>query len=348
MSETLHVLNYGGGRQTIALCLLVAHGALPRPGRIVIADTSREAQSTWDYLDTYVAPCLAAQGLTVERASHNLATVDLYGLNGDLLIPAFTATGKLPTFCSQEWKARVVQRYLRQSGVGADVTVTSWIGFAAEEQDRIRGNYGTGVWLKRYPLVELALAGLWAGAWMFLQKGVVPVNVPFVIAVAIFFFVLLVTTMIDFDWKIIPDEASYLLLATGLITSYWNPFLGAPDGYGPVLNSLIGVVAGGVPLWIIAIAGKFLLKKEAMGGGDIKLLAGIGAFLGWQAAIGILVLASLLGCAVSIVGLILKVFKRGQYIAFGPFLNVAAAIFFILKCVRIPVLSTVIENLLLP
>lgn len=153
----MNVLNYGGGRQTIALCILVARGTLPRPDRIIIADTGREARSTWAYLDTYVRPLLDPLGLTVERASHNLATVDLYGLNGDLLIPAFTGTGKLSTFCSQEWKARVVQRHLRATGVGPDTTVTSWIGFAHEERDRIKGNYGDGCWRKSYPLVERGL-----------------------------------------------------------------------------------------------------------------------------------------------------------------------------------------------
>lgn len=153
----MQVLSFGGGRQTIAMCILVARGILPRPDRVVVADTGREARSTWDYLDTYVRPLLATVDLTVEIAPHRLATVDLYGLNGDLLIPAFTDTGKLPTFCSQEWKARVVQRHLRASGVGADTTVTSWIGFAFDERERIKGNYGEGVWQKRYPLVELGL-----------------------------------------------------------------------------------------------------------------------------------------------------------------------------------------------
>lgn len=155
--QTLDVLSYGGGRQTIALAILVAAGILPRPDRIVVADTAREARATWDYLDRYVAPLLATVGLTVERAPHSLATVDLYALNGDLLIPAFTATGKLPTFCSQEWKARVVQRHLRATGVGPDAIVTSWIGFAADEAERIRGNYGEGCWRKVYPLVERGL-----------------------------------------------------------------------------------------------------------------------------------------------------------------------------------------------
>src|SRR6188768_436164 len=89
MNEPLQVMSYGGGRQTIAMAILVARGILPAPDRIVIADTGREAASTWTYMNTYVQPLLDASGLTVERAPHKLATVDLYGLNGDLLIPAF-------------------------------------------------------------------------------------------------------------------------------------------------------------------------------------------------------------------------------------------------------------------
>lgn len=63
------VLGYGGGVQTVAMCLLVAKGVLPNPDRIVCADTSREVDSTWEYLDRYVQPYMLAEcGLTVEIA----------------------------------------------------------------------------------------------------------------------------------------------------------------------------------------------------------------------------------------------------------------------------------------
>jgi hypothetical protein len=153
----MDVLGYGGGRQTVAMCVLVARGVLPRPDRIVIADTGREAGTTWDYLAAHVQPLMAGIGLAVEIAPHALSTVDLYGKNGDLLIPAYTATGKLPTFCSNEWKQRVSQRYLRETGVGADVTVTTWIGFALDEKERIKG-YGEGKWRRSYPLCDLMLS----------------------------------------------------------------------------------------------------------------------------------------------------------------------------------------------
>ena len=147
------VLNYGGGTQTLALCELIRREILPRPDRVVAADTGREVQSTWDYLAAYASPLLAEVGLTVEVAPHDLATVDLYAKNGDLLLPVFTETGKLPTFCSIEWKARVVQRYLRERGVNDAVM---WIGFSTEERKRVKPQ-PPGPWQRSYPLLDLML-----------------------------------------------------------------------------------------------------------------------------------------------------------------------------------------------
>ena len=143
------ILNYGGGRQTAAMCELIRTDRLPRPDRIVIADTGREKPSTWEYLAEIVQPRMASVGLTVEIAPRSLAYVDLYGHNGDLLLPVYTPTGKLPAFCSNEWKQRVVTRYLRQQGVEEH---TSWIGFAWDERSRIKGTEG-----RRFPLVEMGL-----------------------------------------------------------------------------------------------------------------------------------------------------------------------------------------------
>lgn len=148
------VLSYGGGIQTVAMCVLVKREILPRPDYIVAADTGREVQSTWDYLGEIVEPMLARIGLSVEIAPHTLATVDLYAKNGDLLLPAFTETGKLPTFCSVEWKARVVQRYLRDRH---DVHGASqWIGFSSEERERAKSQ-PPGPWQRTYPLLDLML-----------------------------------------------------------------------------------------------------------------------------------------------------------------------------------------------
>lgn len=153
--STVEVLGYGGGTQTVAMCILVERGILHKPDRIVCADTGRETDTTWGYLDDRMSDMLADLGLVVEIAPHDLAAVDMYGKNGDLLIPAYTATGKLPTFCSVEWKQRVSQRYLRQTGVPPTQVVNTWIGFAFDEK-RTRSR-GEGVWLRSYPLVDLML-----------------------------------------------------------------------------------------------------------------------------------------------------------------------------------------------
>jgi hypothetical protein len=159
------VLSYGGGRQTVALCLLVAKGLQARPDRVVIADTGREKRSTWDYLDAHVRPLLRSIGLEVEVAPHGLATVDLYAKNGDMLVPAYTATGKLKPFCSNEWKAQVIRRHLRATGVER---ARCWIGYAVDESGRINDDrrYARerlddpdrfGPWTRTYPLCDLML-----------------------------------------------------------------------------------------------------------------------------------------------------------------------------------------------
>jgi len=149
------VLSYGGGVQTVAMCVLVLKGKLPRPDIIVMADTGREKTSTFDYLDEIVQPALEREGMQVEIAPHTLAKVDLYAHNGDLLLPIYTATGKLPTFCSTEWKQRVVQRYLRSRGVDQ---ANVWIGFSQDESNRVeRASGDTGWYQRTFPLYDLGL-----------------------------------------------------------------------------------------------------------------------------------------------------------------------------------------------
>src|SRR5260221_3912981 len=101
--------SYGLGTQSTAMLILVAQGKLPKPARVVIADTGREAQVGWDYFHTYAEPLMHELGLRVEIAPHSLATVDLYDKRGRTLLPAFTAKGKLPTLCSIEWQVRVIR-----------------------------------------------------------------------------------------------------------------------------------------------------------------------------------------------------------------------------------------------
>lgn len=146
--------SYGGGVQSIGIAVLIAQGRLPVPECGVIADTEREIGSTWEYLDLYVQPLLAPLGLQIEIAPHCLSTVGLYGHNGDLLMPVYTETGKLSTYCSGEWKREVVLRYLRSKGYGPDNPVTTWMGFSMDEIARC--NSGRTSWQNMdWPLIDL-------------------------------------------------------------------------------------------------------------------------------------------------------------------------------------------------
>lgn len=168
------VMNYGGGWQTTGMLALIKQGKLPRPDHTIIANTGREKKSTWRYLEATARPQMAEIGMEIVIAPRNLAYVDIYAHNGDLLLPVWTATGKLSAFCSNEWKQRVVNRYLKLKALGysheeieamstPEVQVamqrkadephyTHWIGFTYDERDRIKTTEG-----KWYPLVEMML-----------------------------------------------------------------------------------------------------------------------------------------------------------------------------------------------
>ncbi len=145
------LLSYGGGIQSVAMVVLVARGELSLPDAVVIADTGREIPNTFEYAREHVIPLLASVGLQLHVAGHELATVDLYAKNGDLLLPVFTQTGKLPGFCSSEWKARVVDRYVRRQ-LGWTGSYLTWIGYSLDERRRARPDPA-----RRYPLLELSL-----------------------------------------------------------------------------------------------------------------------------------------------------------------------------------------------
>jgi hypothetical protein len=134
------IWSYGGGTQSVAIAVLVATGELPRPERVVIADTGRERTSTWDYTNTFVNPLLAKVGLEVEVAPHSLAKVDLVAKNGDLLMPMFTKAknAKLPTFCSTEWKKAPIFRWMRAQGYGPKNPVRVWMGISVDEVHRAK------------------------------------------------------------------------------------------------------------------------------------------------------------------------------------------------------------------
>ena len=148
------VLSYGGGRQTVAICVLILQGKLPHPDKIVMADTGRENPMTWDYLNDVSGPAMNAAGLQIEviRPDHE---PDLYNSAGSLLLPVFTGESKLRPFCSGMWKRDVCDRYLSQKyGIRGGVR---WIGFSADEKRRLKVDPIRHNWQIRYPLAELGI-----------------------------------------------------------------------------------------------------------------------------------------------------------------------------------------------
>jgi len=130
---------------------------------------------------------------------------------------------------------------------------------------------------------------------------------------------LIVITVIDLYHQIIPDVISLPGIGVGLIASLILPQI-------TFLNSLFGVLLGGGSLFLVATCYQWLFKREGMGGGDVKLLAMIGAFLGWKVVILIILLSSLIG---SITGILIMVVKGKDFkyaIPFGPFLSLGAVI----------------------
>ena len=130
---------------------------------------------------------------------------------------------------------------------------------------------------------------------------------------------LIVITVIDLYYQIIPDVISLPGIGVGLLSSLIIPQI-------KFLDSLIGALVGGGSLFIVATLYQWLFKREGMGGGDVKLLAMIGAFLGWRAVVLTILLGSLIG---SISGIIIMVLKGKDFkyaIPFGPFLSLGAVI----------------------
>jgi leader peptidase (prepilin peptidase)/N-methyltransferase len=130
---------------------------------------------------------------------------------------------------------------------------------------------------------------------------------------------LIVITVIDLYHQIIPDVISLPGIAMGLLLSLINPYI-------TFSNSLIGVLIGGGSLFAVATLYQWLFKREGMGGGDVKLLAMIGAFLGWKAVILTIFLSSLIGSMVGIIVMVLKGRDFKYAIPFGPFLSLGAVI----------------------
>ncbi|MEO8717340.1 MAG: A24 family peptidase, partial [Burkholderiales bacterium] len=165
----------------------------------------------------------------------------------------------------------------------------------------------------RYPLVELA-AGLIAAyaAWRYgLSLGA--------LGAAAFGWALLALAVIDLDTQLLPDDITLPLLWAGLLINFSGAFV-------PLHTAVIGAVAGYLSLWLVYWAFKLATGKEGMGHGDFKLLAAIGAWLGWQKLPMVILLSSVVGAAVGIALIVFARHGREKPIPFGPYLAAAGLI----------------------
>jgi len=135
---------------------------------------------------------------------------------------------------------------------------------------------------------------------------------------------LIVVTFVDLKIEEIPDEISIPGMVIGLILSFSFPEL-MDTGIRLLAlgRSFLGLLAGGLSIYLMGEIGKFFFKKEAMGGGDVKLLAMIGAFVGWKSVLLIFFLAPFFG---SIIGIILKIKEKREMIPYGPYLSLATVV----------------------
>jgi leader peptidase (prepilin peptidase)/N-methyltransferase len=165
----------------------------------------------------------------------------------------------------------------------------------------------------RYPLVEVTTAfGFAMLVWRFGPTWVAA-------SYALLLCALIVITGTDLSHRIIPDAVTLPGMVIGLAASATV----LPVGF---LNALLGLLVGGGVLWFAAWVSPYLFGKEGMGGGDIKLLGMVGAFLGWKPALLTILLGALAGSIVGIALIAAHVIQRDDYVPFGPFLALGAFI----------------------
>jgi leader peptidase (prepilin peptidase) / N-methyltransferase len=165
----------------------------------------------------------------------------------------------------------------------------------------------------RYPLVE-AITGLFSGflAWYF-GFGWASIGA------ILFVWALIALTFIDFDTQLLPDSITQPLLWLGLLFNLGNVFT-------DLRSALFGAVFGYVALWSIYWLFRLLTKKEGMGYGDFKLLAAIGAWLGWQMLPLVILLSSVVGAVIGIGLIVMSRMGRNVPMPFGPYLALAGMI----------------------
>ena len=178
----------------------------------------------------------------------------------------------------------------------------------------------------RYMMVEISTAFLaigvykwgswrhWDGLQIALAMGIT--------------FALLVVSLIDLEYFIIPNEITYLgvILGVGLSILFPEMHMEKWPLWG-LLKSLLGVFLGGGSLFLVGWLAKLMMKKEAMGLGDVKLMAMVGSFLGWKAALISIMIASIVGSLIGVYFVATKKLHFESRLPFGPFLSLGTFVY---------------------
>ncbi len=183
----------------------------------------------------------------------------------------------------------------------------------------------------RYFWVELSTGLFFAAGIRFFGADMAPLLVYLALVSA-----LTVVFLIDVDRQIIPDSISLGGLAVGLVFAcvpLVTPLSSRLPVHGPG-EALLGAAVGYGVLWFVRWAGTLLFRKEAMGLGDLKLLAMLGTFIGWESVLYTVVLSAFLGSVVGIAGKLVALVRRQGYgalteVPYGPYLSVAGLFAFI-------------------
>jgi leader peptidase (prepilin peptidase)/N-methyltransferase len=169
----------------------------------------------------------------------------------------------------------------------------------------------------RYPLVETMtaiLAAICAWHFGFGWEALMAIGLSFA---------LVATSLIDADHQIIPDSIVIPLMWAGLIMSLFHPLAGADTLFIAPQDAIVGAVAGYLSLWSVDQLFKLITGKEGMGYGDFKLLAALGAWLGWQALPTIILMSAVVGAVIGIALIVFRGRDRQIPIPFGPYLAAA-------------------------
>jgi leader peptidase (prepilin peptidase)/N-methyltransferase len=169
----------------------------------------------------------------------------------------------------------------------------------------------------RYLAVELITPISWL--MLFNKFGFAPAFFVY----ALFVSALIVITFIDFEHGEIPDEISIPGIFVGIAVTSLLCLDGSPSVLESGLYAIVGVAVGGAIMAVLGAAGSMVFKKDALGGGDIKLMAMIGAFIGWKLTILTFFIAPILGSGVA---LYMKLKYKAETVPYGPYLALGAMI----------------------